>query len=397
MNAMSGNSLPLTGMTVLDLTQARAGPTCARHLADWGANVICIQQTGETREDAAGKRDGSDRQNLSRNKRMVQLDLKSPAGHAAFMRMVEKADLVIENMRPDVKHRLKIGYDDVHKINPRTVYGSISGFGQDGPISKRGGVDQIAQGMGGLMSITGEPGRGPMRTGIAINDVGSGTVLALGVMMALWEAQRTGIGRWVTTSLLETQLFLLDFQAARWLMDKEVPGQAGNDHPTGTPSGVYPTSDGHVNISGTGNVKSWLAMCDVFGRPDWKDKPEWRTGAGRTKDRPELNGMVCEITAKKPTSHWVEAFEKVGIPCGPIYDIKEAFDDPQVKHLGMAVQCEHPVYGKTAMLGSPLNFSGAKKEIRIASRAAGEDTADVLTEMGFSAGEISDLRAQNAI
>ena len=397
MAGVKGGALPLSKMTVLDLTQARAGPTCARHLADWGANVICIQPTGETREDAAGSRDGSDRQNLYRNKRMIQLNLKSPEGHATFMRLVKQADVVIENMRPDVKHRLKIDWENVQAVNPRVVYGSISGFGQDGPYGKRGGVDQIAQGMGGLMSITGEPGQGPMRVGIAINDVVAGTLLALGVMMALFERQSTGAGRWIYTSLLETQLFLLDFQAARWLMDGQVPQQVGNNHPTGTPSSAFQTSDGYVNLAGTGSPKGWFAICDVLGRPDWKEKPEWRTGKGRTKDRPQLNRMVSDIMRQKPTAHWVEQFERAGVPCGPIYTIDQAFSDPQVEHLGMAVKVKHPVFGDTRMVGSPLNFDGAPKEVRIPFKRAGEDTDDVLREAGLTAQEITDLRAMNAI
>ncbi len=234
-------TLPLADIRVLDLTLARAGPTCVRHLADWGADVIRIEPPDAQTEDAVGLRHGFDFQNLHRNKRAIRLNLKSAEGHAAFMRLVETADVVIENMRPSVKHRLHVAWDDVHAVNPRLVYGSISGFGQDGPYGHRAGVDQIAQGMGGLMSITGFPGQGPVRVGVAINDLVAGTLLALGISMALVERARTGQGRWITTSLLEAQIFMLDFQAARWLMAGEVAPQAGNDHPTGVPTGVYPT------------------------------------------------------------------------------------------------------------------------------------------------------------
>ena len=208
--------LPLSRLVVLDLTLARAGPTCVRHLADWGADVIRVEPpTNEGAEDIAGDRDGPDFQNLHRNKRLIQLNLKSPGGRAAFMRLVEGADVLVENMRASVKGRLGIAWDDVHAVNPRLVYGSISGFGQDGPYGARAGVDQIAQGMSGLMSITGLPGQGPVRAGIPVADLTAGNLLALGIMFALFERERTGLGRWVTTSLLEAQTFMLDFQAAR--------------------------------------------------------------------------------------------------------------------------------------------------------------------------------------
>jgi crotonobetainyl-CoA:carnitine CoA-transferase CaiB-like acyl-CoA transferase len=223
--------LPLNGITVLDLTHARAGPTAVRHFADWGADVIRIEPPATEGEDVAGRRLGFDFQNLHRNKRAIALNLKTPEGHGAFMRLAATADVILENMRAQVKHRLKVSYEDVKAINPRIVYGSISGFGQDGPYGHRAGVDQIAQGMGGLMSITGEPGRGPMRVGIPIDDLTAGNLLALGCMMALYDRERTGVGRWVTTSLLEAQIFMLDFQASRWLMEGEVARQAGNGHP----------------------------------------------------------------------------------------------------------------------------------------------------------------------
>src|ERR1700680_4657313 len=264
-------ALPLSGIRVLDLTLARAGPTCVRHLADWGADVIRIEPPA-TGKDDAGMRHSFDFQNLHRNKRAIRLDLKSTEGHAAFMRLAENADVVVENMRPQVKHRLRVAFDDVKAVNPCIVYGSISGFGQDGPYGHRAGVDQIAQGMGGLMSITGRPGEGPMRGGVPIDDLVAGTLLALGISMALVERVRTRSGRWVTTSLLEAQLFMLDFQAARWLMAGEVALQAGNDHPTGIPTGVFPTTDGHINIAAS-SARMWERFCDVIGRAEWKGKP----------------------------------------------------------------------------------------------------------------------------
>ena len=267
-------------------------------------------------------------------------------------------------MRPDVKHRLKIAYDDLKPINPRLVYGSISGFGQDGPYGQRAGVDQIAQGMGGLMSITGEPGRGPMRVGIAVSDVTAGTLLALAIMMALYQRERTGEGRYVHTSLLECQLFLLDFQAARWLMAGEVAGQMGNDHPTIAPMGAFPTADGHVNIAASSPAQ-WQVLCEAWAAPTGRKTPTGaRAAAGVAGPRGRLNAAIAEETAQQPSAYWVERLEAAGIPCGPILSIDQVFADPQVKHLGMAAPVEHPRLGPTHMVASPLNISGVDKTIR---------------------------------
>src|SRR5690348_2647981 len=332
MLAQAQTRLPLNGLKVLDLTLARAGPTAVRHLADWGADVIKIEPPATDGEEITGNRHGFDFQNLHRNKRAITLNLKSPEGHAAFMRLVKTADIILENMRAQVKHRLKVAYDDVKEVNPRIVYGSISGFGQTGPYGHRAGVDQIAQGMGGLMSITGLPGQGPVRVGIPIDDLTAGNLLALGIMMAIYDRERTGVGRWVTTSLLEAQIFMLDFQASRWLMAKEVAPQAGNDHPTGIPTGVFPTSDGHINIAASSS-RVFTRFCEAIERPDWLQKEEWKTQTGRSRDRKAINAAISEITCTKPSAHWIELFEANGIPCGPIYTIDQVFADPQVKHL----------------------------------------------------------------
>ena len=392
---MTEARLPLNGLTVLDLTLARAGPTCVRHMADWGANVIRIEPP-PMGEDVAGNRHGFDFQNLHRNKRAIRLNLKDPAGHEAFMRLAKTADVVIENMRAQVKHRLKVSYEDVRAINPRIVYASISGFGQDGPYGHRAGVDQIAQGMGGLMSITGEPGRGPMRVGIPIDDLTAGNLLALGIMMALFDRERTGVGRWVTTSLLEAQIFMLDFQASRWLMDKEVPKQAGNDHPTGIPTGVFPTSDGHINIAASSG-RLWERFCETVERPDWKTHEKWKTQQGRSKDRAAINAAIGEITRTKPAAHWIELFEANGIPCGPIYTMDQVFADPQVKHLRMARVMHSPTVGDKEVVASAINISGFSKDIRLPTPEAGSSTDEVLRGVGYSAGEIEDMRARGVI
>jgi crotonobetainyl-CoA:carnitine CoA-transferase CaiB-like acyl-CoA transferase len=396
MFAASQTRMPLNGITVLDLTLARAGPTAVRHFADWGANVIRIEPPASDGEDVAGRRHGFDFQNLHRNKRAVTLNLKSKEGHEAFMRLAATADVILENMRANVKHRLKVDYESVKAINPRIVYGSISGFGQDGPYGPRAGVDQIAQGMGGLMSITGEPGRGPMRVGIPIDDLTAGNLLALGCMMAIFDRERTGVGRWVTTSLLEAQIFMLDFQASRWLMEGEVAGQAGNDHPTGIPTGVFPTSDGHINIAASSS-RVFTRFCEAIDRKDWLERDDWKTQVGRSKDRKAINAAIGEITATKPANHWIDLFEANGIPCGPIYSIDQVFADPQVKHLGMATKMKSPYVGEKEVVASAMNISGFSKAIREYTPDPGEQSDEILKSVGYTEAELANMRQKGAI
>ena len=386
--------LPLKGVRVLDLTLARAGPTCVRHLADWGAEVIAVQPPDGG--EALLARDGFDYQNLHRNKRFVSLDLKSAKGRAAFLKLVERADVLVENMRAPVKHRLNIAYDDLKPINPRLVYGSISGFGQDGPYAMRAGVDQIAQGMGGLMSVTGEPGRGPMRAGIAVSDVTAGTLLALAIMLALYQRDRTGEGRYVHTSLLESQIFLLDFQAARWLMAGEVAGQMGNDHPTIAPMGVFPTADGHVNIAAS-TPGQFQHFCEVAGRLDWPNDPRWSSSRRRTENRAVLNEAIGEATREHSSAWWVERLEAAGVPCGPILSIDQVFADPQVKHLRMAAPAQHPRLGAMEMVDSPINMQGLETTIRSVAPTTAADTDQVLAELGYAPDEVAAMRAEGAI
>jgi formyl-CoA transferase len=393
-DAQSTEHLPLAGVRVLDLTLARAGPTCVRHLSDWGADVIAVLPPGEGRDVIA--RDGFDFQNLHRNKRFISLDLKSAAGHAAFLKLAERADVVVENMRAPVKHRLKIAYEDLKAVNPRLIYGSVSGFGQDGPYAMRAGVDQIAQGLSGLMSVTGEPGRGPMRTGIAVSDVAAGTLLALGIMMALYQRQATGEGRYVHTSLLESAIFFLDFQAARWLMAGEVAGQMGNDHPTICPMGVFPASDAQINIAASSPAQ-FERFCEAAGRRDWLTDERFSSTRRRTANREVLNAAIAEETRKHPAAWWVETLEGAGIPCGPILTIDQTFADPQVQHLGMATPATHPRLGETHMVASPINLEGLETGVRSTAPLAPGDTEAVLAEVGYSADEIAEMHAQGAI
>ncbi|MBM3528627.1 MAG: CoA transferase [Alphaproteobacteria bacterium] len=391
-------SQALARFTVLDLTRVRSGPTCVRQLADWGANVIKIEMPpDEAGGDApGGPREGPDFQNLHRNKRSMTLNLKSKEGRAAFLRMIKKADVVVENFRPDVKRRLKIDYKDLSKVNPRIVYGSISGFGQDGPYENRPGFDQIAQGMGGLMSITGLPGQGPVRVGIPVADLTAGLFCALGIMVALLEREKSKKGQHVATSLLQAQIFMLDFQAARWLIGNDVPKQAGNDHPTSIPTGVFKTTDGHINIATTGGA-IWERFCKALGADAMIKKPEYASAKLRSENRRALNAEIGTYTEKKSSAEWIDIMNKAGVPCGPIYSIDQVFADPQVKHLGIAQSVKKRDKSTLTVVGQPIKMSRSKSAIAAVPPGLGQHTNEVLKEFGFSARDIAALRKANAI
>lgn len=388
----------LTPYTVLDLTQVRSGPTAVRQLSDWGANVIKIERPASAGGDPGlgGPRAGSDFQNLHRNKRSLTLNLKRDAGREVFLRLVEQADVVIENFRPDVKQRLGIDYDALSTINPRLIYASISGFGQSGPYRDRPGFDQIAQGMGGLMSITGEPGKGPMRAGIPVADLCAGVFCAQAVLLALLERERSGRGQWVQTSLLQAMIFMLDFQAARWLIDAEVPPQAGNDHPTTIPTGVFATRDSYITISVAGEPM-WRTFCQELGAAELAEHDDYQTLALRSKNRTALNAEIERRTRCAETEHWVSRLNAAGVPCGPIYTLDEVFDDPQVRALGMVQTLQSPQHGELAFVGQPIVMNRTPSEPRTPPPEHGADTDQVLSEMGFSDAEIEHLKAQRVI
>ena len=394
---MANHRLPLARFTVLDLTAHRAGPTAARQLADWGAKVLKIDMPGSAGDALGGSRDGPDFQNLHRNKQAMTLNLKSTEGREVFFRLAATADVVIENYRSDVKHRLGIDYEAVRKVNPRIVYGSIAGFGQDGPYATRPGVDQIAQGMGGLMSITGLPGQGPVRVGIPIADLTAGIFLAQGILMALLDRDVTGEGQWVHTSLLEAQIFMLDFQAARWLIRHDVPQQAGNDHPTGAPTGMFKTADGHLNLAPSGNIM-WSRFCRAIDRDDLIDDPRFARTDLRGKNRVALNAIIETIMRTQTSAHWMAVMDKAGIPCGPVNSIDQTFADPQVRHLGIARTVRHPRLGDMQIVGQPIHMSGTPQpdELR-PTPDTGQDTDAVLADLGYSATEIAAMHMNKTV
>ena len=391
-------SQALSRFTVLDLTRIRSGPTAVRQLADWGADVIKIDALSEDAagEQPGGPRRGPDFQNLHRNKRAMTLNLKDPRGLAVFKRLVEQADVVIENFRPDVKARLGIDYESLRQINPGIVYGSISGFGQDGPYHKRPGFDQIAQGMGGLMSITGAPGDGPMRVGIPVADLTAGLFCAMGVLTALLERDVSGQGQWVQTSLLQAQIFMLDFQAARWLMEKDVPVQAGNNHPTSIPTGVFKTSDGYINIATTGG-KIWERCAECIGAPELIGDPDYATSAARSKNRDALNARINQRTEQRSSNEWVTELNAAGVPCGPIYTIDQMFADEQVKHLGIAQGVPNDQGRDITLVSQPFTLSRTPSSMAARPPEVGEQTDDVLAQFGFSADEIAALHEAKVV
>ena len=390
-------STALSRFRVLDLSRVRAGPACVRQFADFGADVIKIETPPSLESDTmGGPRHGPDFQNLHRNKRAITLNLKEKEGVEIFMKLVKTADVVVENYRPDVKFRLGIDYESLAKVNPRIILASISGFGQDGPYRDRPGFDQIAQGMGGIMSITGLPGQGPVRVGTAIADLSAGLFAALGIMTALLEREVSGKGQLVQSSLLMSQIALLDFQAARFLMKGEVPQQAGNDHPTSIPTSAFKTKDGYMNIAATGEAM-WRRLCTALAREDMLERDEFKGEQNRSKNRVAINAEINKTLAARTSAEWIALLNKEGVPCGPIYDIGQMFADPQVKHIGAATTVKSAKLGEIRIVNQAVGLSRTPASMAVAPPEIGEHTDDLLRELGYAAAAIEDLRQKKII
>ena len=385
-------SQALSRFRVVDMTQVRAGPTAARQLADWGADVIQVQMPEHMRgDDTLGGQEGSDYQYTHRNKRSITLNLKEPEGIAVLKKLVATADVLLENFRPDVKKRLGIDYEDLSAVNPRLVYASISGFGQTGPYATRPGFDQIAQGMGGLMSVTGLPGQGPVRVGIPIADLCGGIFAAYGVTVALLEREQSGKGQWLHTSLLEAMIYMMDFQTSRWTIDHEVPGQAGNFHPTSIPTGVYKTKDGHINIAVFGG-KIWERFAEAMGAPEWVTDERSKSKANRSVHRDWLNAEIEKRLKEDTSDHWIEKLNAAGVACGRINNIREAFEEPQVQHLGILKKVTSPHLGEQVLMGQPVTLTRTPSTIARAAPRRGEHTEEVLREIGYAAEELARMK-----
>lgn len=405
---MTTATMPLSGIRVLDLGRHLAGPTCAQYLGDLGADVIKIEnpERGEDGRAAGPPFFGPDGPaeagesafflSANRNKRSLALDLKRPAGQELLRRLADTADVVVENFRPGVMEALHIGYDEVSARNPRIIYCAISGFGPDGPFASRPGLDNIIQGFAGLMSVTGLEGGEPLRVGIPIADLLTGLLGAFGVLAALQARERTGRGQRVETSLLESMIGTMGFQAVRVLNGAPVPPPAGNFHPINAPYGAFRTRDGYVTIGATG-PKRWRAFCEIIGAPEWLDDPRFATNGDRHARRYELAELIGEKLQAHTSAEWESILNEAGIPCGPILPLDQALDHPQTRHREMVVERDHPTMGTVRLLGMPVKLSDTPAAIWRTPPLMGQHTDDVLEELGLSAEEIADLRERGIV
>lgn len=389
------DTMPLSGIRVIDLGRHLAGPTAAMWLGDLGADVIKIENPGKG-EDARSSGppffNGESAFFLAanRNKRSLALNLKVPEGQEVFRKLAATADVIVENFRPGVMDALNIGYERVSATNPGVIYCSISGFGADGPFAGRPGLDQIIQGVSGLMSITGFEGGEPTRVGIPIADLLTGLFGAYGVLAALQARHQTGRGQRVETSLLESMVGMLAFQATRYLNGGDVPPPAGNHHPINAPYGVFRSKDGYLTVGGTGD-KRWPILCKTIGAPELLEDERFKTNGGRHANRMELAELISAKLQARTSAEWEPILNDAGVPCGPILGVGDALDHPQVRHRDMVVEIEHPTAGLLHLLGLPVKLSATPGGVRHAPPVLGQHSTEILSDLGLSADEIEAL------
>ncbi len=390
---------PLDKIRILDLTRFVAGPFCTQLLADMGAEVIKIESPGrgdETRyQGATIKGESWYFVGLNRNKKSLTLDLKKEEGKEIFRRLTREADVVVENFRPGVMRNLGFDYERLSKINPRIIYCGISGFGKDGPYAQRPAFDFIAQGLSGFMSITGFPDREPVRTGIPISDSIAGLYAAFGILVAWIARQATGRGQEVQTSLVDATVSVLSYLSAEHFALGKIPQRFGNDHPVLSPYGTFQAADGYINIAPSGDPM-WERLAHALGLEDLVRDPRFKTNALRLQNRQELHRRVDEITSRKTMAEWIEFLNKEGVPCGPINNLAQALEDPQIRHQKMVMEVEQPS-GKVPILGFPVKMTETPAAIRRPSPQLGEHTGEILTNLGFSRDQVQEFKKKGAI
>jgi len=391
----------LKGIKVLDLTRALAGPYCTMLLADYGAEVIKVELPG-TGDDTRGwgppfvEGESAYFMSINRNKKSLTLDMKNTKSKDILERMIKQSDIIVENFRPGAADRLGLGYEQVKKINPKIIYCSISGFGQDGPYRELPGFDQTLQGMGGMMSITGEPDGPPMKVGVAIADISGGMFAGFGIMLALFHREKTGKGQWVDTSLLDSQIAWLTYRAGEFFASGKLPEKVGSGHPMIVPYQAFKAKDEYINIA-AGNDQLWKRFCKVINMENIMDDPKFVTNAKRVENRKELIAILSKIIETKTGAEWLKLLEDAGIPAGPIYTLDKLFSDPQVLHRKMVVELAHPKAGKIKVTGVPVKLSDAPGEITAPPPLLGQHNKEVLKDLGYSAEEIEKLIADKVV